>query len=111
MRAHDLVLFGATGFTGGLVADYLATRLAGSPVRWALAGRDRSKLETARSRLAAVDPKLVDLPLVVADTGDVASLRDMAESCRVVATTVGPYARWGEPLVAACVEAQTDYVD
>lgn len=110
-RLHDLVLFGATGFTGGLVADYLATRLSGSAVRWALAGRARDKLEAVRRRLAAVDPALAELPLVVADTDDVASVRAMAESCRVIATTVGPYARWGEPLVAACVDAGTDYVD
>ena len=111
MRAYDLVVFGATGFTGGLVAEYLATRLASSPVRWALAGRDRSKLMAVRSRIAAGQPKLAELPLVIADTSDEASLRDMAESCRVVLTTVGPYARYGEPLVAACVEASTDYVD
>jgi len=111
MRAYDLVLFGATGFTGGLAAEYLATRLADSPVRWALAGRDRAKLVAVRARIAAIRPRLAELPLVVADTSDVASLRDMAESCRVIATTVGPYARYGEPLVAACVEAGTDYVD
>jgi short subunit dehydrogenase-like uncharacterized protein len=110
-RLHDLVLFGATGFTGGLVADYLATRLSGSVVRWALGGRDRTKLAAVRARLSAVDPALAELPLVVADTDDGASVRAMAESCRVIATTVGPYARWGEPLVAACVDAATDYVD
>lgn len=111
MRAHDLVLFGATGFTGGLVAEYLATRLRGSAVRWALGGRDRDKLAALRSRLATMDPALAELPIVVANTGEPNSLRVMTESCRVVATTVGPYARWGEPLVHACVESGTDYVD
>ena len=111
MRAHDLVLFGATGFTGGLVAEYLATRLRGSAVRWALGGRDRDKLVALRNRLAGLDPALAELPVVVANTGEPTSLQAMTESCRVVATTVGPYARWGEPLVHACVESATDYVD
>ena len=106
----DLVLFGATGFTGGLTAEYLA-RSGPTGLRWALAGRNADKLADVRRRLVAIDPALADLELVVADVTDPASLADVARRARVVATTVGPYRHHGEPLVAACAEAGTDYVD
>jgi short subunit dehydrogenase-like uncharacterized protein len=108
-RPYDVVLFGATGFTGGLTAEYLA-RHAGSTC-WALAGRNRAKLEQCRMRLATIDPAAGDLDLLEADAGDPSALRRVAESARVVITTVGPYIRCGEPLVAACAEAGTDYAD
>jgi short subunit dehydrogenase-like uncharacterized protein len=104
-RAYDLVLFGATGFTGGLTAEYLA-RHAPEGCRWAVAGRNRGKLEALRERLG-----LPELPVLVADSADAAALAEVARSARVVVTTVGPYTRYGEPLVAACAEAGTDYVD
>jgi short subunit dehydrogenase-like uncharacterized protein len=107
---HDIVLFGATGFTGALTAEYLA-RNAPPTTRWALAGRNPAKLEGLRERLAEIDPACADLPLLQADVGDPASLAAVAEAARVVITTVGPYARYGEPLVAACAAAGTDYVD
>ena len=109
-RPFDLVLFGATGFTGGLTAEYLA-RNAPDGCRWALVGRNQRKLEEVRTRLVEIDPALADLPLLVADAGDPASLEAVAEQARVVITTVGPYIEYGEPLVAACAEAGTDYVD
>jgi saccharopine dehydrogenase (NAD+, L-glutamate forming) len=109
-RPYDIVLFGATGFTGGLTAEYLA-RHAPASLRWALAGRNRGKLEAVRKRLAAIRPELGTLPLLDADSGNPASLRSVAESTRVVITTVGPYLLHGEPLVAACAAAGTDYVD
>jgi short subunit dehydrogenase-like uncharacterized protein len=109
-REFDVVLFGATGFTGGLTADYLATAVPDG-CRWALAGRNQAKLEAVRDRLAAADPALGDLPLLRADVTDPASLADVAARTRVVITTVGPYVEHGEPLVAACAEAGTDYVD
>ncbi|MEU9980824.1 saccharopine dehydrogenase NADP-binding domain-containing protein [Streptomyces sp. NPDC050856] len=109
-RAYDVVLFGATGFVGELTARYLAAH-APATCRWALAGRDRDRLERLRERLAAVAPRCADLPLLRADAGDPAGLRELAESAAVVATTVGPYIRYGEALVAACAEAGTDYVD
>jgi short subunit dehydrogenase-like uncharacterized protein len=108
-RPYDVVVFGATGFTGGLTAEYLAAHADGT--RWALAGRNRAKLEQTRARLAAIDASAADLDLLEADAGDPASLRRLAESARVVITTVGPYIRYGEPLVAACAGAGTDYVD
>jgi short subunit dehydrogenase-like uncharacterized protein len=109
-RPYDIVLLGATGFTGELTAAYLA-RHAPESCRWALAGRNRTKLEAVRDRLAAIAPSCADLPLVLADSGDPESLRALAESTRVVITTVGPYLLRGEPLVRACAEAGTDYVD
>ena len=109
-RSYDIVLFGATGFTGRLTADYLA-RHAPAGCRWALAGRDQAKLEAVRAELSARNSVLAELPLLTADAGDPASLAAVAASSRVVASTVGPYVRHGEPLVAACAEAGTDYLD
>ncbi|WP_371821579.1 trans-acting enoyl reductase family protein [Catellatospora sp. IY07-71] len=109
-RAYDIVLFGATGFTGGLTAEYLAGHVPPG-LRWALAGRDPARLAAVRERLAALDPALAELPLLRADAGDAASLRELAGSARVVISTVGPYVLHGEPLVAACAAAGTDYVD
>jgi short subunit dehydrogenase-like uncharacterized protein len=103
-REYDIVIFGATGFTGALTTEYLAQH-AGEGVRWALAGRNRAKLEALSERLG------VDVPLLHADVTDDASLRSVAESAQVVITTVGPYVTYGEPLVAACAAAGTDYVD
>ncbi|GAA1137997.1 saccharopine dehydrogenase family protein [Nocardioides aquiterrae] len=103
-REYDIVLVGATGFTGGLTAEYLA-RHAPAGLRWALAGRNQQKLAAVRDRIG------VDVPLLTADVTDPASLADLAASTRVVITTVGPYLEHGEPLVAACAEAGTDYVD
>ncbi len=109
-RDHDIVLFGATGFTGALTAEYLAAN-APAQIRWALAGRNRQKLEGVRARLAEVNPSLTELPLLFADVSDEASMLAVARSTRVVITTVGPYIRYGEPLVAACAQTGTDYVD
>ncbi len=109
-RELDVVLFGATGFTGRLTAEYLAHH-APEGLRWGLAGRNESKLEGTREHLATIDPGLADLPLLHADVTDDASLKDVAQRARVVITTVGPYLTYGEPLVAACAEAGTDYVD
>ncbi|WP_433226642.1 saccharopine dehydrogenase family protein [Actinomadura formosensis] len=109
-RPYDIVLFGATGFTGALTAEYLA-RHADPGTRWALAGRDRGRLTAVRGRLAEIDPACAGVPLLHADTTDAASIEELAESSRVVITTVGPYVKYGEPLVAACARAGTDYVD
>jgi short subunit dehydrogenase-like uncharacterized protein len=108
-REYDIVVFGATGFTGALTAEYLAH--AGAETRWAIAGRNRAKLESVRERLAGIDPVAAELPLIEADVGDPASIRRLAESTKVVISTVGPYIHYGEPLVAACAAAGTDYVD
>jgi short subunit dehydrogenase-like uncharacterized protein len=107
-RDLDLVLFGATGFTGGLTADYLAAH-APAGLRWAIAGRNAEKLEDVRRRLA--DQGATDVEVLVADSSDAAALSDAARRTRVVATTIGPYLEHGGPLVAACAEAGTDYLD
>jgi saccharopine dehydrogenase (NAD+, L-glutamate forming) len=109
-RKFDIVLFGATGFTGALTAEYLA-RHGGDTLRWALAGRNPKKLEAVRERLAAIRPACKDMPLLQADVDDAASIQAVARSTAVVITTVGPYLKYGEPLVAACAATGTDYVD
>ncbi|MEU2546123.1 saccharopine dehydrogenase NADP-binding domain-containing protein [Streptomyces roseolus] len=109
-RPYDVVLYGATGFVGELTAEYLAEH-APAGCRWALAGRSPAKLAALRDRLAPGRPHLAGLPLLTADSGDPASLRALARSARVVASTVGPYVWYGEGLVAACAEAGTDYLD
>jgi len=109
-RDFDIVVFGATGFTGELTAAYLAEH-APIECRWALAGRSTAKLEAVRDRLAKINPACADLALLHADVSDPASLAAVAESAKVVITTVGPYLEYGEPLVAACAAAGTDYVD
>src|SRR6476469_985889 len=109
-REYDVVVFGATGFTGRLTAAYLA-RHAPAGLRWALAGRNETKLARVRDELAEIDPDLKRLDLLTADVTDPASLAGVASRTRVVITTVGPYLTYGEPLVAACAEAGTDYVD
>jgi len=103
-RPWDVVLWGATGFTGRLLAEALAAD-APEGLRWALGGRDGERLERLRAELG------VDAGVVVADAHDPASLAALARSARVVASTVGPYALHGTPLVAACVEAGTHYAD
>ena len=108
--AHDIVLFGATGFTGALTAEYLVGH-APAGTRIALAGRNREKLEAVRTRLATLNDAYADVPLLHADAEDPTSLRVVAESARVVISTVGPYILYGEPIVAACAAAGTDYID
>ncbi|BCB77623.1 saccharopine dehydrogenase NADP-binding domain-containing protein [Phytohabitans flavus] len=103
-RAYDIVLFGATGFTGRLTAAYLAER-APAGLRWALAGRSADRLRALRDQLG------LPVDVVAADAGDERALRDLAASTRLVATTVGPFVEYGGPLVAACAAAGTDYVD
>ena len=109
-RQFDLILFGATGFTGGLTAAYLAAHAPAS-LRWALAGRSVRKLAEVKRRLAQAYPRCESLGLVQADSFDARALARMAESTQVVISTVGPYIHYGEALVAACAERGTHYVD
>lgn len=106
MRTHDLVIHGASGFTGRLVAEYLA-ETADDTLRWALSGRDLDRLAAVRDAIGAP----ATLPLIRADADDPASLAELAASTRLVLTTVGPYQLYGSGLVAACSAAGTDYVD
>lgn len=106
-RPFDIVVYGATGYTGRLVAEYLAHHYGAEGPRWAMAGRSAAKLAEVRDLIGAP----ADTPLVIADSDDPASMRALAAATRVVVTTVGPYQLYGEPLLKACVEAGTDYAD
>ncbi len=107
--SYDLVAFGATSFVGQILAGYLLEEFgAHGKLKWAAAGRSTAKLEELRRSLG---PKAATLPLLVADAGDEAALRKMCAQTRVVASTVGPYALFGEPLVRVCAETGTDYCD
>ncbi|WP_257165687.1 trans-acting enoyl reductase family protein [Bradyrhizobium sp. SRS-191] len=104
----DLVVYGATGFTGKLVAEYLATQYRGdTSLRWAMAGRSLDKLAAVRDEIGAP----ADTPLIAADASDPESLKAMVAQTRLVLTTVGPYQLYGNELVALCAETGTDYVD
>ncbi len=105
-KEFDLIVFGATGFTGRLVAEYLTTTY-GAQVRWAMAGRNAAKLAEVRSLIGAPE----SIPLITVDAGDAASLAALVARTKVVITTVGPYQLYGEALIRACAQAGTDYVD
>ena len=107
----DVIVWGATGFTGRLVAEYLARTQDTHRARWALAGRDRARLEQVRASLGSLHPASAELPILLADARDPASLDALVARTRVVLTTVGPYARHGGELVAACVRGGKDYCD
>ncbi len=115
-RAYDVVIFGATGFTGRLAAEHLARRIAGSAdlssKRFALAGRSEEKLLALRSRLAKeISPECSDLAILVGDGGSDAFLEEMLTQTKVVMTYVGPYLKYSLPLARACVKHRTDYCD
>ena len=106
-REHDLVLYGASGFVGRLVAEQLAEH-APAGLRVALGGRSQQRLERVRAGLPG---EASAWPIVIADSSDAAALDALANSTRVVATTVGPYLRYGLPLAMACARAGTHYAD
>ena len=105
-REFDVIVYGATGYTGRLVAEYIAQSYP-TGVRWAMAGRSMAKLEAVRDEMGVP----ADVPLVTADADAPASLRTMCARATVVITTVGPYQLYGSDLIAACVETGTAYVD
>ena len=107
-KPFDLVVHGATGFTGRLVVEYLLKRYpAGSGLRWAMGGRNAQKLAAVRDEVGAP----AHIPLIVTDTTDGASLQALMDQTRLVLTTVGPYQLYGNEMVAACAKAGVDYVD
>jgi short subunit dehydrogenase-like uncharacterized protein len=103
-REFDIIVYGATGYTGRLVAEYLKTKTG---LKWAMAGRSADKLAEVRDLVGAA----ADTPLIVADASDPASLDAMVKRTKVVLTTVGPYQLYGNELVEACVANGTDYTD
>jgi len=111
-REFDVVVFGASGFTGRLVAEYLQAQYGiGAGLKWAIAGRNQSRLETIQRELTNAGAAAGSLPVIIADSSDSSSLERMAARTRVVATTVGPYALYGSELVAACARLGTHYCD
>ncbi|MFH2005182.1 MAG: saccharopine dehydrogenase NADP-binding domain-containing protein [bacterium] len=111
-RPYDVVVWGATGFTGRLIAEYLA-RLSGNPepLRWAIAGRRREALEALRRQLAELAPSVSELPILTGDSHDPDSLDALARQTRAVCAAAGPFALHGAELVAACVRNGTHYCD
>ncbi|MEM8614746.1 MAG: saccharopine dehydrogenase NADP-binding domain-containing protein [Cyanobacteria bacterium P01_H01_bin.105] len=104
---YDLVVFGATGFVGRILCEYLLKQVGvNSAVKWAIAGRSQAKLNALVSTLGASS-----LPQIIADITNEASLRHLCAQTQVVISTVGPYALYGEPLVKVCAETGTDYCD
>ena len=105
-RLYDIILWGASGFTGRLVAEYLIENYDKSSLSWAMAGRNKEKLEKIRDEIGASD-----IPLIIADSNDRASLDAMTAQGAVICSTVGPYAKYGSELVASCIEQSADYCD
>lgn len=106
--SFDFILFGATSFVGKIFCEYMTATYSNSDVNWAIAGRSQSKLDTLKSELGATAK---DLPVLVADSSDESSLQALCDKTKVVVSTVGPYALYGEPLVKICAETGTDYCD
>src|ERR1700740_2729184 len=103
----DIVVYGATGFTGQLVAEYLAARYKNDKdLKWAMAGRSLDKLKSVREAVGAP----ADTPLIAADSSDPVALKAMVDQTRSVLTTVGPYQWYGNELIAACAASGTDYL-
>ncbi|KAI9476400.1 MAG: saccharopine dehydrogenase [Benjaminiella poitrasii] len=109
-RKYDLVVFGASGFTGALTSEYIA-ELKDDTLSWAIAGRNLGKLEKVRDRLAELDSSLKDIDLLIADSSQPESLDKVLSQTRVVISTVGPFLKYGTPLIEACVRQGTHYVD
>jgi short subunit dehydrogenase-like uncharacterized protein len=104
----DVVVYGATGYTGRLVAEYIATHYKGDPqLKWAMAGRSIDKLKSVRDAIDAP----ADTPLIVADSSDISSLKPMIDATGLIISTVGPYQFYGSDLLSACVSSGTDYID
>ena len=108
---YDIVIFGATGFTGDLTAKYLAKRMKDEPFRLGIAGRDEIKLAALKKELIAINPICSEVGIIRADVNNYASLLKMTNETKLVITTVGPYLKYGEPVVKACVEGRADYLD
>lgn len=106
---YDIVVFGATSFVGQILTDYLLkTYGTGKDLKWAIAGRSQAKLNSLKADLGNAG---ADLPMLIADAADESALKELCDQTRVVISTVGPYALFGEPLVKVCAETGTDYCD
>jgi short subunit dehydrogenase-like uncharacterized protein len=105
-KQFDVVIYGATGYTGKLVAEYMAQNYLESDIKWAIAGRSEEKLAAVKAEL-----NIPSVAHIIADASAPDSIASLVANTKCVLSTVGPYTFYGEPLVAACVEAGTDYVD
>ncbi len=106
---YDVIVFGATSFVGQILAQYLTDQFGvDGELKWAAAGRSKTKLETVKKGLGTA---AANLSLLVADAADEAALLELCKQTKVIVSTVGPYALFGEPMVKACVETGTDYCD
>jgi short subunit dehydrogenase-like uncharacterized protein len=110
-RKYDIVLFGSTGFTGNLVAEYFAQNVPLSKVKWAIAGRNPDKLEKVKENLIHLNPECEDIDILECNSEDLSSLENVTEQTQIIITTVGPFALYGEKLVEACVHTSTNYCD
>ena len=106
-HAFDIVVFGASGYTGRLVAEYLSQEYGDDELSWAMAGRSLEKLAAVRQEMGISDT----VALLEVDIGDPSSVRNMVQACKVLITTVGPYQLYGDEIVKQCAEQGTDYVD
>jgi len=108
-KEFDVIVWGASGFVGKLICEYLVTQYPQTTgVRWAMGGRNKAKLEQLQQQLGQA---AAEIPLVVADASDASAMTTMVQRTKVILTTVGPYAQYGTPLLQACAEQGTDYVD
>ena len=105
-KAYDIILWGATGFTGRLVAEYIVDNYSDADLSWAMAGRNKEKLLSVQKEIGAEH-----IPTIIADSHDRSSLDKMTSRGSVICTTVGPYAKYGSHLVASCIQSGTDYCD
>merc|ERR1712070_897031 len=110
MRQFDIVVFGATGFSGKLLSEYLVRNYFAT-AKLALAGRNQKKLEAVRTKLAAIEPMAAQLPILIGDAQNLEHMMAIAEQTTCIASTAGPYAKYGTPLVEACARSGTHYCD
>ena len=105
-KKFDLIIWGATGYTGKLVCEYIFKNYKSTTLKWALGGRDKSKIKSLISSL-----NLYSIPYLIADSNNKNSLLDMTKQTKTICSTVGPYAKYGTLLVEACIESKTNYCD
>ena len=105
-REFDIIIWGASGFTGRLVAEYLFQKYNSKDLKWAIAGRDKAKLTSVRDSYLDTS-----IPILIADSFDEASLNKVTTRTKVICSTVGPYSKYGSLIVKSCIESGTDYCD
>eukprot|EP00468_Gymnochlora_sp_CCMP2014_P003567 CAMPEP_0167751680 /NCGR_PEP_ID=MMETSP0110_2-20121227/6717_1 /TAXON_ID=629695 /ORGANISM="Gymnochlora sp., Strain CCMP2014" /LENGTH=499 /DNA_ID=CAMNT_0007637211 /DNA_START=664 /DNA_END=2163 /DNA_ORIENTATION=+ len=110
-REYDFIVMGATGFTGKLVVEYITVQYGTKKYKWAMAGRSIGKLEAVKKSLSQMNPEVAEVPLLVANSLDSKKMDELASKTRLVMAAVGPFLKYGTPLVAACARYGTHYCD